>query len=157
MGKWGAGFEFRTSCSADPAHLVDAHRVGRAGERRSFGHFGYCSCCARARPHPSLPPQVIIIQPQVQTQPESSAEPRPPMEEPSQGAQASKRKKEDPAPSQESPEVGSPCSGPRLWVGLSARHRWAMERSCMVQGQLSSETHPVSQLSAAQPRDELVS
>uniref|UniRef100_H0W260 PHD finger protein 21B n=1 Tax=Cavia porcellus TaxID=10141 RepID=H0W260_CAVPO len=48
--------------------------------------------------------KVIIIQPQVQTQPESSAEPRPPTEEPSQGAQASKRKKEDPAPSQESPE-----------------------------------------------------
>ncbi|XP_006980330.1 PHD finger protein 21B [Peromyscus maniculatus bairdii] len=46
--------------------------------------------------------KVIIIQPQVQTQqPESSAEPRPPTEEPSQGAQATK---EDQPPSQENPE-----------------------------------------------------
>ncbi|EHB09788.1 PHD finger protein 21B [Heterocephalus glaber] len=48
--------------------------------------------------------KVIIIQPQVQTQPESSAEPRPSTEEPSQGAQATKKKKEDRALSQESPE-----------------------------------------------------
>ncbi|XP_047405091.1 PHD finger protein 21B isoform X2 [Sciurus carolinensis] len=48
--------------------------------------------------------KVIIIQPQVQTQPESSAEPRPPSEEPSQGAQATRKKKEDRPPSQESPE-----------------------------------------------------
>uniref|UniRef100_UPI0040388C61 PHD finger protein 21B n=1 Tax=Callospermophilus lateralis TaxID=76772 RepID=UPI0040388C61 len=48
--------------------------------------------------------KVIIIQPQVQSQPESSAEPRPPTEEPSQGAQATRKKKEDPPPSQESPE-----------------------------------------------------
>ncbi|EPQ20121.1 PHD finger protein 21B, partial [Myotis brandtii] len=47
--------------------------------------------------------KVIIIQPQVQTQPESKAESRPPTEEPSQGAQASKRK-EDRPPSQENPE-----------------------------------------------------
>ncbi|XP_008842931.1 PHD finger protein 21B isoform X3 [Nannospalax galili] len=47
--------------------------------------------------------KVIIIQPQVQTQPESSAEPQPPTEEPSQGAQATK-KKEDWTPSQENPE-----------------------------------------------------
>ncbi|KAK7803584.1 hypothetical protein U0070_004220 [Myodes glareolus] len=45
--------------------------------------------------------KVIIIQPQVQTQPESSAEPRPPTEEPPQGAQATK---EDQPPSQENPE-----------------------------------------------------
>ncbi|XP_045636054.1 PHD finger protein 21B isoform X1 [Ursus americanus] len=48
--------------------------------------------------------QVIIIQPQVQTQPESTAESRPPTEEPSQGAQATKKKKEDRPPSQENPE-----------------------------------------------------
>uniref|UniRef100_G3UIT8 PHD finger protein 21B n=1 Tax=Loxodonta africana TaxID=9785 RepID=G3UIT8_LOXAF len=48
--------------------------------------------------------QVIIIQPQVQTQPESSGEPRPPTEEPSQGAQATKKKKEDRPPGQENPE-----------------------------------------------------
>ncbi|XP_004642453.1 PHD finger protein 21B isoform X2 [Octodon degus] len=48
--------------------------------------------------------KVIIIQPQVQTQPESSVEPRPPTEEPSPGAQATKRKKEDRAPNQENPE-----------------------------------------------------
>ncbi|KAF5929560.1 hypothetical protein HPG69_006282, partial [Diceros bicornis minor] len=50
--------------------------------------------------------KVIIIQPQVQTQPESTAESRPPTEEPSQGAQATKKKKEDRPPSQENPEVG---------------------------------------------------
>ncbi|XP_046921626.1 PHD finger protein 21B isoform X1 [Lynx rufus] len=58
-------------------------------------------------PHPSPLPrhfQVIILQPQVQTQPESPAEPRPPTEEPSQGAQATKKKKEDRPPSQENPE-----------------------------------------------------
>nr|XP_060515439.1 PHD finger protein 21B [Panthera onca] len=48
--------------------------------------------------------KVIIIQPQAQTQPESTAEPRPPTEEPSQGAQATKKKKEDRPPSQENPE-----------------------------------------------------
>uniref|UniRef100_A0ABI7Z0P1 PHD finger protein 21B n=1 Tax=Felis catus TaxID=9685 RepID=A0ABI7Z0P1_FELCA len=48
--------------------------------------------------------KVIIIQPQVQTQPESTAETRPPTEEPSQGAQATKKKKEDRPPSQENPE-----------------------------------------------------
>ncbi|XP_049740594.1 PHD finger protein 21B isoform X1 [Elephas maximus indicus] len=48
--------------------------------------------------------KVIIIQPQVQTQPESSGEPRPPTEEPSQGAQATKKKKEDRPPGQENPE-----------------------------------------------------
>ncbi|KAM6214380.1 PHD finger protein 21B isoform 3-T3 [Rhynchocyon petersi] len=48
--------------------------------------------------------KVIIIQPQVQTQPESSGEPRPPTEEPSQGAQATKKKKEDRSPGQENPE-----------------------------------------------------
>ncbi|XP_008842932.1 PHD finger protein 21B isoform X4 [Nannospalax galili] len=53
--------------------------------------------------HPFCTLQVIIIQPQVQTQPESSAEPQPPTEEPSQGAQATK-KKEDWTPSQENPE-----------------------------------------------------
>ncbi|XP_003783166.1 PHD finger protein 21B isoform X2 [Otolemur garnettii] len=47
--------------------------------------------------------KVIIIQPQVQTQPESTAESRPPTEEPSQGAQATK-KKEDRSPTQENPE-----------------------------------------------------
>ncbi|KAI5137802.1 Phd Finger Protein 21B [Manis pentadactyla] len=47
--------------------------------------------------------KVIIIQPQVQTQPESTAESRPPTEEPSQGAQATKRK-EDPPLRQEDPE-----------------------------------------------------
>ncbi|XP_006866899.1 PREDICTED: PHD finger protein 21B isoform X2 [Chrysochloris asiatica] len=47
--------------------------------------------------------KVIIIQPQVQTQPESSEEPRPPTEEPSQGAQATK-KKEDRPPGPENPE-----------------------------------------------------
>uniref|UniRef100_A0ABI7Z173 PHD finger protein 21B n=1 Tax=Felis catus TaxID=9685 RepID=A0ABI7Z173_FELCA len=51
--------------------------------------------------------KVIIIQPQVQTQPESTAETRPPTEEPSQGAQATKKKKEDRPPSQENPEVPS--------------------------------------------------
>lgn len=59
--------------------------------------------------------QVIIIQPQVQTQPESTAEARPPTEEPSQGAQATKKKKEDQPPSQENPEVG------RLWSGGPCR------------------------------------
>uniref|UniRef100_A0A3Q2HVH2 PHD finger protein 21B n=1 Tax=Equus caballus TaxID=9796 RepID=A0A3Q2HVH2_HORSE len=48
--------------------------------------------------------KVIILQPQVQTQPESTAESRPPTEEPSQGAQATKKKKEDQPPSQENPE-----------------------------------------------------
>nr|XP_012612949.1 PHD finger protein 21B isoform X1 [Microcebus murinus] len=48
--------------------------------------------------------KVIIIQPQVQTQPESTAESRPPTEEPSQGAQATKKKKEDRPPPQENPE-----------------------------------------------------
>ncbi|XP_062932134.1 PHD finger protein 21B isoform X2 [Cynocephalus volans] len=48
--------------------------------------------------------KVIIIQPQVQTQPESPAESRPPTEEPSQGAQATKKKKEDRPPTQENPE-----------------------------------------------------
>ncbi|KAM9229698.1 PHD finger protein 21B isoform 2-T2 [Dugong dugon] len=48
--------------------------------------------------------KVIIIQPQVQTQPESSGEPRPPTEEPSQGAQATKKKKEDRLPGEENPE-----------------------------------------------------
>uniref|UniRef100_A0A8C9LXP5 PHD finger protein 21B n=1 Tax=Piliocolobus tephrosceles TaxID=591936 RepID=A0A8C9LXP5_9PRIM len=48
--------------------------------------------------------KVIIIQPQVQTQPESTAESRPPTEEPSQGAQATKKKKEDQPPTQENPE-----------------------------------------------------
>nr|XP_035939975.1 PHD finger protein 21B isoform X3 [Halichoerus grypus] len=48
--------------------------------------------------------KVIIIQPQVQTQPESTAESRPPTEEPSQGAQATKKKKEDRPLSQENPE-----------------------------------------------------
>nr|XP_036862689.1 PHD finger protein 21B isoform X3 [Manis javanica] len=47
--------------------------------------------------------KVIIIQPQVQTQPESTAESRPPTEEPSQGAQATERK-EDPPLRQEDPE-----------------------------------------------------
>ncbi|XP_006888100.1 PREDICTED: PHD finger protein 21B isoform X2 [Elephantulus edwardii] len=47
--------------------------------------------------------KVIIIQPPLQTQPESSGEPRPPTEEPSQGAQAAK-KKEDRSVSQENPE-----------------------------------------------------
>lgn len=46
--------------------------------------------------------QVIIIQPQVKTQPESSAEPEPPTEELSQEAQATK---EDQPPSKENPEV----------------------------------------------------
>uniref|UniRef100_A0ABK0L8P0 PHD finger protein 21B n=1 Tax=Rattus norvegicus TaxID=10116 RepID=A0ABK0L8P0_RAT len=45
--------------------------------------------------------KVIIIQPQVKTQPESSAEPEPPTEEPSQGAQDTK---EDQPPSKENPE-----------------------------------------------------
>ncbi|KAB1270336.1 PHD finger protein 21B [Camelus dromedarius] len=49
--------------------------------------------------------KVIIIQPQVQTQPESTAESRPPTEAPSQGAQATKKKKEDRPPSQDNPEV----------------------------------------------------
>uniref|UniRef100_A0A2K5C191 PHD finger protein 21B n=1 Tax=Aotus nancymaae TaxID=37293 RepID=A0A2K5C191_AOTNA len=48
--------------------------------------------------------KVIIIQPQVQAQPESTAESRPPTEEPSQGAQATKKKKEDQPPTQENPE-----------------------------------------------------
>ncbi|XP_069878814.1 PHD finger protein 21B isoform X1 [Dipodomys merriami] len=48
--------------------------------------------------------KVIILQPQVQTQPESSADPRPPSEKPSQGAQATKKKKEDRPTSQENPE-----------------------------------------------------
>ncbi|XP_054098531.2 PHD finger protein 21B isoform X2 [Callithrix jacchus] len=48
--------------------------------------------------------KVIIIQPQVQAQPESTAESRPPTEEPSQGAQATKKKKEDRPPTQENPE-----------------------------------------------------
>uniref|UniRef100_G1TP86 PHD finger protein 21B n=1 Tax=Oryctolagus cuniculus TaxID=9986 RepID=G1TP86_RABIT len=49
--------------------------------------------------------KVIILQPQVQTRPESSAGSRPPPEEPpSQGAQAGRRKAEDGPPSQEDPE-----------------------------------------------------
>ncbi|KAG8517950.1 PHD finger protein 21B, partial [Galemys pyrenaicus] len=48
--------------------------------------------------------KVIIIQPQVQTQPESPAGSRPPTEEPSQGAQATKKKKEDRPQNQENPE-----------------------------------------------------
>lgn len=78
---------------------------------------------------PSLPPanpspihctfQVIIIQPQVQTQPESTAESRPPTEEPSQGAQATERK-EDPPLRQEDPEVGGRGLGAAVW-GLCRR------------------------------------
>ncbi|XP_023376112.1 PHD finger protein 21B [Pteropus vampyrus] len=48
--------------------------------------------------------KVIIIQPQVQVQPEGTAEARPPTEAPSQGAQATKKRKEDRPPSQENPE-----------------------------------------------------
>ncbi|XP_058164905.1 PHD finger protein 21B isoform X2 [Dasypus novemcinctus] len=48
--------------------------------------------------------KVIIIQPQVQTQPESTAEARPPTGEPSQGAQATRKKKEDRRPGPENPE-----------------------------------------------------
>ncbi|XP_046501989.1 PHD finger protein 21B [Equus quagga] len=48
--------------------------------------------------------KVIILQPQVQMQPESTVESQPPTEEPSQGAQATKKKKEDQPPSQENPE-----------------------------------------------------
>ncbi|KAM6214378.1 PHD finger protein 21B isoform 1-T1 [Rhynchocyon petersi] len=61
-------------------------------------------CQPRSTPSLQRPFQVIIIQPQVQTQPESSGEPRPPTEEPSQGAQATKKKKEDRSPGQENPE-----------------------------------------------------
>uniref|UniRef100_A0A4X2M206 PHD finger protein 21B n=1 Tax=Vombatus ursinus TaxID=29139 RepID=A0A4X2M206_VOMUR len=49
--------------------------------------------------------KVIIIQPQVQTQPNSKAEAPKPPEELSQGAQASKRKKEAAPDVQENPEV----------------------------------------------------
>lgn len=59
-------------------------------------------------PHPCAIFQVIIIQPQVQAQPEGTAEARPPTEAPSQGAQATKKRKEDRPPSQENPEVGRP-------------------------------------------------
>ncbi|KAM8942504.1 LOW QUALITY PROTEIN: PHD finger protein 21B [Lycaon pictus] len=63
------------------------------------------SPAATPHPHPQCRIfQVIIIQPQVQTQPESTGELRPPTEEPSQGAQATKKKKEDWPPSQENPE-----------------------------------------------------
>uniref|UniRef100_A0A8C8ZKB6 PHD finger protein 21B n=1 Tax=Prolemur simus TaxID=1328070 RepID=A0A8C8ZKB6_PROSS len=48
--------------------------------------------------------KVIIIQPPVQTQAESTAASRPPTEEPSQGAQATKKKEEDRPPTQENPE-----------------------------------------------------
>ncbi|XP_077025256.1 PHD finger protein 21B isoform X1 [Tamandua tetradactyla] len=48
--------------------------------------------------------KVIIIQPQVQTQPESTAEPQPSTEAPSQGAQATRKKREDRALGQENPE-----------------------------------------------------
>ncbi|KAM7115435.1 PHD finger protein 21B isoform 2-T2 [Molossus nigricans] len=47
--------------------------------------------------------KVIIFQPQVQTQPESTVESRPPTEDPSQGAQATKKKEDRPL-SQENPE-----------------------------------------------------
>lgn len=73
------------------------------------------SAAAPLTPHPCPAFQVIIIQPQVQTQPESTAESRPPTEEPSQGAQATKKKKEDRPPSQENPEVG--------WLGSGRRRR----------------------------------
>ncbi|XP_069346928.1 PHD finger protein 21B isoform X1 [Eulemur rufifrons] len=72
-----------------------------------------CHCPLTPTPPPSPPLplsplhnifQVIIIQPQVQTQAESTAESRPPTEEPSQGAQATKKKKEDRPPTQENPE-----------------------------------------------------
>lgn len=69
-------------------------------------------------PCPSHPPcvfQVIILQPQVQAQPESSAEPRPPTEEPPQGAQATK---EDQPPSQENPEVVWPAGGSYTFLAL---------------------------------------
>ncbi|KAM5288315.1 PHD finger protein 21B [Ctenodactylus gundi] len=48
--------------------------------------------------------KVIVIQPQVQAPPASSAAPRSPTEEPSQGAQATKKRREDRPPSRESPE-----------------------------------------------------
>uniref|UniRef100_A0A2I3NI17 PHD finger protein 21B n=1 Tax=Papio anubis TaxID=9555 RepID=A0A2I3NI17_PAPAN len=78
----------------------------------SLHHCPLClSSLSLTLPSPSLSPsplhgffQVIIIQPQVQTQPESTAESRPPTEEPSQGAQATKKKKEDRPPTQENPE-----------------------------------------------------
>ncbi|XP_060044744.1 PHD finger protein 21B isoform X2 [Erinaceus europaeus] len=48
--------------------------------------------------------KVIIIQPQAQSQHESTAESRPPTEEPSQGTKATKKKKDEGSPSQENPE-----------------------------------------------------
>lgn len=50
--------------------------------------------------------QVIIIQSQVQPQPENTTESRAPTEELSRGAQASSKRKEERPPSQENPEVG---------------------------------------------------
>lgn len=68
-------------------------------------------------PPPPLPPftppcifQVILIQPQAQSQPEGTAGSRSPTQEPSQGAQAAKKKQDQP-PSQENPEVGRLRSG----------------------------------------------
>lgn len=50
--------------------------------------------------------QVIIIQSQVQPQPENTTESRAPTEEPNRGAQASNKRKEERPSSQENPEVG---------------------------------------------------
>ncbi|OWK03711.1 hypothetical protein Celaphus_00013700 [Cervus elaphus hippelaphus] len=51
--------------------------------------------------------QVIIIQSQVQPQPENTTESRAPTEELSRGAQASSKRKEERPPSQENPEIQS--------------------------------------------------
>lgn len=95
------------------------------------------SAAAPLTPRPCPTFQVIIIQPQVQTQPESTAEPRPPTEEPSQGAQATKKKEEDRPPSQENPEVGWLGSGHRC--GRWGQQRRAQPGGSMAQGLLRQE------------------
>uniref|UniRef100_G3TX79 PHD finger protein 21B n=1 Tax=Loxodonta africana TaxID=9785 RepID=G3TX79_LOXAF len=90
--------------------LISAdNKVSAPGPARLLTPLADKSGLPGPRPPPRRPSlhhlfQVIIIQPQVQTQPESSGEPRPPTEEPSQGAQATKKKKEDRPPGQENPE-----------------------------------------------------
>lgn len=80
----------------------------------------------------------------MQTQPESSAELRPPTEEPPQGAQATK---EDQPPSQENPEVVWPAGGtyPFLALRPGSLQGWDnFIRKLLTGCSCQSRAHPVS-------------
>ena len=119
--------------------------------------------CSPARGGPSSSPsplhpvfQVIIIQSQVQPQPENTAESQAPTEEPSRGSQASSKRKEERPPSQENPEVGGGGLGAtvgRAPQGLGGnwphelRSHCCVSQSCQLRGcvgaVVSSDPGPV--------------